>query len=208
MRFRLIIFLCLISFSASAQFWTKISFKKKHIVLPALPPATGCGFTNVNTTLKLNDLQIQPIVFEVDEFTLEATSKSVMEMAKHNMRFRIYHEASYNFSDLAALYARLRRLSEAKWYYLQSNAISRQENDDTLTIANLIGLADIKVDIGDIASAKADLLEARDLARSRGMLTETADIEKKMLLLAQNTNTAKPDVKYAEETAGGEKKGL
>lgn len=208
MRFRLIIFFCVLSFSASAQFWNKISFKKKHIILPELQPAKGQHFANTNTTLKLNSMAVQPLVLETCEFTLEATSKMVMEMAKHNMRFRVYNDASYNFSDLAALYVKLRRLSEAKWYYLQSNNISRQENDDKHTISNLVSLAAIKVDIGDIPSAKADLLEARDLARIHGMQTETADIEKKMLLLAQNfAPSFKPDIKYAEST-GSEKKAL
>ena len=208
MRLRLIIFFCLISFSASAQIWEKIGFKKKHIILPALPPAKGQQFVSTTNTLKLNSLQVQPIVFETCEFTLVATSKMVMEQAKHNMRFRVYNDASYNFSDLAALYVKLHRWSEAKWYYLQSNNISRQQNDDKHTMTNLLGLAGIKATIGDIPSAKADLIEARDLSRSLGMQTQTTDIEKQILLLAQNTSTNKPDLKYAEGTAGGEKKTL
>ena len=208
MRIRLIIIFCTISFSASAQFWQHISFKKKHVILPALPSAKNHHFIAATPVLKLNSLQVQPVELETCDFTLEATSAYVMGLAKHNMRFRVYNDASYNFSDLAALYVKLRRFSEAKWYYLQSNNISRQENDDKHTMSNLICLAAIKVDIGDIPSAKADLLEARDLARSHGMQTETADIEKKMLLLPQNTdNTVKPEVKYAEST-GNEKKAL
>lgn len=132
-----------------------------------------------------------------------------MEQAKHNMRFRVYNDASYNFSDLAALYVKLHRWSEAKWYYLQSNNISREQNDDKHTMNNLLGLAVIKVNIGDIPSARADLMEARDFSRSLGMQTQTADIEKQILLLAQNSaNTQKPDVKYAEGTLNGEKKAL
>ena len=209
MRIRLIIFFCLISFSASAQIWEKIGFKKKHLVLPALPPAKGHQFVSTNNTLKLNSLQAQPIVLETCEYTLVATSKMVMEQAKHNMRFRVYNDASYNFSDLAALYVKLHRWSEAKWYYLQSNNISREQNDYKHTMNNLLGLAGIKVNIGDIPSAKADLVEARDLSRSLGMQAQTADIEKQILLLAQNNGpTSKPDVKYAEGTLNGEKKAL
>ena len=208
MRTRLIIFFCLISFTASAQIWEKIGFKKKHIVLPALPPAKGQQFVSTNT-LRLNSLQAQPIVLETCEFSLVAASKMVMEQAKHNMRFRVYNDASYNFSDLAALYVKLHRWSEAKWYYLQSNNISRQQNDDKHTMNNLLGLADIKVNIGDMPSAKADLIEARDLSKSLGMQAQTADIEKQILLLAQNnTTTSKPDVKYAEGTLNAEKKTL
>lgn len=209
MRIRLIIFFCLISFAASAQIWEKIGFKKKHIVLPALPPAKGHQFVSTNNTLKLNSLQAQPVVLEASEFTLVATSKMVMEQAKHNMRFRVYNDASYNFSDLAALYVKLHRWSEAKWYYLQSNNISREQNDDKHTMSNLLGLAGIKVNIGDIPSAKADLIEARELSKSLGMQAQAADIDKQILLLAQNNGGAsKPDVKYAEGTLNAEKKTL
>jgi hypothetical protein len=158
--------------------------------------------------LKLNRLQVQPLVLEQCEFSLEVAEVTVMEMAKHNMRFRVYNDASYNFSDLAQIYIKLHRFSEAKWYLLQSNNISRQENDDKHTISNLINLAVVKVEFGDIPSAKADLLEARDMARAKEMQAETAEIDKKILLLAQNNTTSiKSDVKYAE-SAGSEKKAL
>ena len=208
MRLRLVIFFCAISFPASAQFWQKIAFKKKHDILPELQLSKNNSISHIPNTLKLNGLQVQPLVLEQCEFSLEVASVTVMEMAKHNMRFRIYNDASYNFSDLAQIYIKLHRLSEAKWYLLQSNNISRQENDDKHTISNLINLAAVKVDIGDMPSAKADLLEARDMARAKAMQAETAEIEKKILLLAQNnTTTVKPDVKYAE-SAGSEKKAL
>jgi hypothetical protein len=207
MRLRLIIFFCAISFSASAQFWQKIGFKKKHDILPELQLSKNNSINHIPNTLKLNGLQVQPLVIEQCEFSLEVASVTVMEMAKHNMRFRIYNDASYNFSDLALIYVKLHRLSEAKWYFLQSNNISRQENDDKHTISNLVSLAAIKVDIGDIPSAKADLIEARDLARAKAMRTEAVEIEKKILLLAQSNANVKPDVKYAE-SAGSEKKAL
>lgn len=207
MRLSLIIFFCAISFSASAQFWTKILPKKKHIVLPYLQQAKGHSFIQPERTSSFAGLDIQPNIWETCRYTLESTSKYVMEEAKHNMRFRVYNAASYNFSDLAQLYIKLHRFSEAKWYLLQSNNISRQENDDKHTIANLVSLAAIKSDIGDIPSARADLLEARDMASARGMQAEKVDIEKKILLLVQNSSAPKPDIKYAE-TTGSEKKAL
>jgi hypothetical protein len=208
MRLRLVILFCAISFSASAQFWQKIGFKKKHDILPELQLSKNNSINNISNTLTLSGLQVQPLVLQQCEFSLEVAEVTIMEMAKHNMRFRVYNEASYNFSDLAQVYIKLHRLSEAKWYLLQSNNISRQENDDKHTISNLINLAAVKVDIGDIPSAKADLVEARDMARAKAMQPETSEIEKKILLLAQiATTTVKPDVKYAE-SAGSEKKAL
>lgn len=208
MRIRLIIFFCAISFSASAQFWNNISFKKKHLIFPSLQQAKNHSFKYHGRPLELNKLQVQPLILKESDFSIQCASQMVMEMAKHNMRFRVYNDASYNFSELAALYIKLHRLSEAKWYLLQSNNISRQENDDKHTVSNLISLAAIKVDIGDASSARADLVEAREMARAKGMQPEMAEINKKMLLLDQNTApTVKPELKYAE-TAGGEKKAL
>ena len=122
-----------------------------------------------------------------------------MRNAQHNMRFRVYNDASYNFSALAKLYIQQNRYSEAKWYLLQSNLISRQRNDDKHTIANLIDLALIKSDLGDYPQAQQDLGEARDLARIRGYNDDLATIEKKMAYIKQNRNNApKADVRYAE----------
>src|SRR6202012_3909549 len=184
MRLSLVILFCAISFSASAQFWQKIGFKKKHDILPELQLSKNNSISRIPNTLKINDLQVQPIVLEQCEFSLEVAEVTIMEMAKHNMRFRVYNEASYNFSDLAQVYIKLHRLSEAKWYLLQSNNISRQENDDKHTISNLVSLAEVKTYMGDIPSARADLLEARDLALARGMQTEKSNIERKILIFA------------------------
>ena len=208
MRISLIIFFCAISFSASAQFWQKIGLKKKHIVLPELELAKNNSIIHIKSApLTVNNIEVYPIALDLSDYTLEATSKYVLGIAKHNMRFRIYNEASYNFSDLAQLYIKLHRMSEAKWYLLQSNNISRQENDDKHTISNLLSLAEIKTYIGDIPSARTDLLEARDMAKAKGMQTETTDIEKKILLLAQNNgNGVRPELKYAEGAVEIEKK--
>src|SRR5207302_5830964 len=91
------------------------------------------------------------------EFDLVAREHMIIKLAKHNMSWRIYHDASYNFSDLAQVYIKLHRLSEAKWYLLQSNKLSLEENDNKHTITNLVNLALVKNDIGDQVSARADL---------------------------------------------------
>ena len=211
MRLSLIILFCTISFSASAQWWhVDLLFKKKRIIVPYLQPVKDRSISRIKSSvLKLNpNFKVQPIDLGESAFTLQARSVEVMRQAKHNMRFRVYHDASYNFSDLAQLYVQLHRYSEAKWYFLQSNTISREENDDRHTISNLASLAYIKIQLGDVPSAHADLVEARDLAHARGFIPETADMEKKMQLLEQSASIAvKPDVKYAE-TTGNEKKAL
>jgi hypothetical protein len=203
MRFGLLLFFCTIGLSASAQWWhIKLNLNlnlKKHDVLSVLPSLKDNSISHLSLNSKPGKFTVQPLRLSQSEYSLEVAEVSVMKQAKHNMRFRIYNEASYNFSDLAQLYIQLNRLSEAKWYFLQSNQISREQNDDKHTILNLVSLAEIKVVLGDKASARADLLEARDFARARGMQISVVEIDEKILFLEQNrTIAAKPEVKYAE----------
>jgi hypothetical protein len=90
----------------------------------------------------------------------------------------------------------MRRLSEAKWYLLQSNKISIEENDDKHTITNLVSLALVKNDIGDSAAARADLVEACNLANARGMKEKAAEINRQIQMLDQNKLAS--SFKYAE----------
>ncbi|MBS1503114.1 MAG: hypothetical protein JST32_13685 [Bacteroidetes bacterium] len=197
MRYRLIIFFCIISMSASAQWW-RLNFKK-HPVFPELKAPRSVADYRISAKQQVNPVQVQPVVFGPTLFDLEAQEKVIMKLVKHNMSWRIYHEASYNFSDLAHVYIKMHRLSEAKWYLLQSNALSREENDDKHTIANLISLARVKTWIGDKVSAHADLCEALDLAKARGMQAEVAEVEKNLSALAQEkANAPRYEIKYAE----------
>ncbi|MDR6941781.1 hypothetical protein [Mucilaginibacter pocheonensis] len=131
-------------------------------------------------------------------YALLLMEASVMKTAQHNMRFRVYNSASYNFSDLAQMYLKQNRLSEAKWYLLQSLQISRQQNDNRHTITNLINLAAVKTGYGDFAQAKQDLVEARGLASSLGLTMDVAAVDKQMHYLEDNKNTLKTEIRYAE----------
>ncbi len=204
MRYSLIVFFSIIGLSASAQLHINLNFlKKKHEVLSLLGPAKGHRINSLAVTRTINTVNVKPYVLDETEFALIAREKVIIKTVKHNMSWRIYNEASYNFSDLADVYIKLHRLSEAKWYLLQSNSISRGENDDKHTIANLVTLALVKNDIGDPVSARADLVEAHDLANARGMKEKAAEIDKKIQLLDQNKTALPP--KYAETTETAKK---
>jgi hypothetical protein len=197
MRFRLIILFSIISFSASAQFPNFNFLKKKHLILTQLRMAKCRTVKNlVFATPVISPVDVQPYDLGQTEFDLVAQERAIMKLARHNMSWRIYHDASYNFSDLAQIYIKLHRLSEAKWYLLQSNKISLEENDDKHTITNLVNLALVKNDIGDAVSARADLVEAYDLANARGMKEKAVEINNQILLLDQNKLAS--SVKYAE----------
>lgn len=198
MRLFLVGLLCAISMSASAQWYRVDLLVKKHQRFAALPSPRSHGPKIQFTPVKFN----QPIVATTvtpGDYELELAEASVMRSAQHNMRFHEYHEASYNFSELARLYVQQDRLSEAKWYYLQSLNISRQQNDDKHTISSLMALAMIKAMIGDTESGLADLLEARQLALARGMKEDAALVEKEHKFIAGNKDSLiKTNLRYAE----------
>ncbi len=143
---------------------------------------------------------VYPVYFPRSEYSYEAAEGIAMTAAQHNMRYRVYADASYNFSDLARLYILQNKFSEAKWYLLQSNNISRQQNDNKHTVENLIDLAMIKTDIGDYALAEEDLTEAYNIACTNKFSDYVTEIEQKMLSLAQNKLTPSKLVsRYSED---------
>jgi len=187
-----------ISFSASAQWW-KVSLKK-HERFPQLAQLKDNSVKHLPAvTAKLHTAKIAAYNLDQSDYSLEVAEALMIRTAQHNMRFRVYAVASYNFSDLARLYIKQNRFSEAKWYLLQSNSISRQQNDDKHTIANLMDLALIKADMGDVVLAQQDLTEARQLASAKGWIANVSDIDKEVKYIQQNRTTAsKAELRYAD----------
>ena len=195
MKIILVIIFSTICFSASAQ-WYLLNFKKHRPEAIELTPDNSIARL---PKITINQLNITPELLGPTEYNFKAVEAVVLKTAKHNMRFRVYNDASYNFSELARLYIQQNRYAEAKWFLLQSNSISRDENDDKHTIANLIDLATVKSGLGDYTLAQQDLDEAHNIANARGFKDDVTTIDKRMLLLKQNkVNMQKVDVRYAE----------
>lgn len=175
MRIILIVLLCSISLNVSAQWW-RLTKRER------LPAIEMPEFHNPLTFPKINVANPRLVQYAVQRsaYSLEREETVVMKEAQHNMRFRIYDVASYKFSDLAQLYVKQNRYSEAKWYFLQSSYLSRQQSNDKLTIFNLTKLAMVKLQIGDFVLAREDLREARDLAAAHGWLLDLLETEKKL----------------------------
>jgi hypothetical protein len=188
--------LALFSMPASAQ-WYRISLKK-HERLPLIT-APKFGLSKRYTATDFSKRKIQAFYVGMGDFEIEAQEDMIMKSAQHNMRFHVYNVASYDFSALAKLYIMQKRLSEAKWYLLQSNSISREENDDRHTIANLMDLAMIKADMGDISLSQQDLAEARQMAVSHGWLPLAKDVDKEANFIKLNRSTVpQPGIRYAD----------
>ncbi len=71
------------------------------------------------------------------------------------------------FDNLALVYHLQKKYTQAKWFNLQSNGLSRDGHDTAGIIHSLINLASVKQDIKDFALAKKDLDEALALAKTQ-----------------------------------------
>jgi hypothetical protein len=200
MKLLLVIFFAAMCTTASAQWYRVDQLLKKKAVRPPYEDLSGGSYIVRFSAEKPPHPKIHPVLIDRSDYSLEASENVVMQLAQHNMRFRIYNDASYNFSDLARLYVKQNRLSEAKWYLLQSNSISRQENDDKHTIQNLIDLANIKAAMGDVLLAQQDLAEAHDLAYAKGLNQYFETIDLATQYLNQNKlPKQKPVLIYADD---------
>jgi hypothetical protein len=200
MKFILLIFFAAICTTASAQWYNVSQLLKKKVVRPPVIEMVPGRYIARFPAVKFPSVKIHPIVIDRSEYSLEAAEAVVMKEAQHNMRFRIYNDASYNFTELAHMYVKQNRYSEAKWYLLQSNNISRQENDDKHTIENLIDLATIKANMGDIALAEQDLAEAHDLAQAKGLPQYLETIDLATQYIRQNKQPKqRPALIYADD---------
>lgn len=111
------------------------------------------------------------IYYKIAEIKKKLKSPKLAEFYIIN-RALPYFSASNNlegrrkgFDFLGNLYHEQKRLSQAKWFYLQANTLSRELKDTVSTINSLISLGVVKIAIGDMALAKKDLAEADELSR-------------------------------------------
>jgi tetratricopeptide (TPR) repeat protein len=74
-----------------------------------------------------------------------------------------------SFDDLARVYVSQKKYSEAKWFTLQSNKISRQKKDIPNIIGSLVKLSAIKMELGEYKMAARDLNEALKWSTANNM---------------------------------------
>ncbi|MGN6177938.1 MAG: hypothetical protein ACTHNW_02090 [Mucilaginibacter sp.] len=196
MKFTLVIVvLTALNLSASAQ-WYQIL---KHKRLPLIANVHDISARQLKMPATAM-VKVPTFHRGMTDYLLDISEKRMIRIAQHNMSWRIYDVASYNFSDLAKLYIQQKRLSEAKWYLLQSNTLARRQNDDRHTIANLLDLALVKADMGDVTLAQQDLAEACDIATAHNWNDNVAAIEKEVKFIQQNkTASTKIALRYADD---------
>jgi len=103
---------------------------------------------------------------------IENTLKAVHYYSKYDDTLGL--RASFN--NLALVYRDQRKYSQAKWFILQSNSISRIKNDVPNIISSLLLLAAVKTDIKDYSLAMQDLNEALSLAGNNAKTQGTVQL--------------------------------
>jgi hypothetical protein len=88
-----------------------------------------------------------------------------------------------NFDRLGRAYVMQNKFTEAKWYFLQSNCISRDRHDVTHIINGLLELAEVKSFIKDYALAQKDLQEAIVLSKYSYNMPLQIEVERKLAAL-------------------------
>ena len=99
------------------------------------------------------------------------------------------------FNYLTKVYRAQKKFSQAKWFVLQSNTISRTLNDAPNIISSLLELAAIKMDIKDYSLAMRDLNEALKLSADNHYSRTEVKVQESYAMLYSRTKN------YAKEAA-------
>jgi len=91
-----------------------------------------------------------------------------------------------SFDNLARVYRSEKKFSQAKWFILQSNTLSRAKNDVPNIISSLLELSLIKTDIKDYKLAMRDLNEALTLSSANHLPKTEADVQMGYVTLYNN----------------------
>lgn len=139
-----------------------------------------------------NDSLKGPIYTEIahqylkyDTISNKKTRTAYQESVLSNTMSAIHYYSRYNdttglrtsFDDLAHVYHAQHKYTQAKWFILQSNSLSRDKNDNPNIIASLIELASIKTDIKDYSLAMRDLKEALVLSSKKHYPQQESEVE-------------------------------
>lgn len=115
----------------------------------------------------------------------------VLKAIHYNSKFDDPLAIRNNFNCLASAYFIQKKYTQAKWFVLQSNYISRYRKDVPAMINSLMQLASVKVAIKDYKMAEKDFNSAIALTKRKNDVARQIDIERCLATLYNNTNRAK-----------------
>ncbi|WP_158828481.1 hypothetical protein [Mucilaginibacter lacusdianchii] len=135
---------------------------------------------------------------KADIYTKIATCYLDFDSAPNTYTKRIYQENAINYTmaalhlfskradttglkisytNLSKAYRSQNKFAQAKWFVLQANALSRQQNNVNDIINSLVELASIKMDIRDYNLARKDLNEALRLSVLNNSIDDNAQVK-------------------------------
>jgi tetratricopeptide (TPR) repeat protein len=88
-----------------------------------------------------------------------------------------------SFNTLATVYLAQKKYTQAKWFILQSNTLSRAKNDVPNIISSLVVLANIKMDIKDYDLALGDLTDAQKLSVTHRLARTESVVQQNLAML-------------------------
>jgi tetratricopeptide (TPR) repeat protein len=201
---KLLIFIVIISCGFKAAAFSSEPDSSIQKVQPAL---TVLDSLQQQLTLTTNDslksgiyAQVAAEYLKYDKLTDKKTKLAYQTNALNYTYLALHSYSKYNdttglrvcFDNLSKIYRSQKKYSQAKWFILQSNSLSRIKNDVPNIMASLITLANIKMEIKDYKLALRDLNEALQLSTvNHYPKTESAVQESYALLYSHLKNYPK-----------------
>lgn len=140
-----------------------------------------------NYYLRYDSITIKRTKQYYQDEALEFTMKALHSYSKYNDTPGLIT----SFDNLVKIYKDQKKFSQAKWFVLQSNAMSRLQNDRSKVISTLVDLAGIKVSIKDYKLAMRDLNEALALSTQYHYAQQEASVQQGFALLYARMNEPK-----------------
>lgn len=180
-----------------------------HVITDSVQIVTLSPLDSLKQELSINQYdslkaglytQIASQYLNYDKITSKREKANYQNEAINYTMLALHNYSKYNdtlgmrncFDNLVKVYRAQRKFSQAKWFVLQSNTISRTLHDTPNIIASLIQLAAIKIDIKDYSLAMRDLNEALKLTTGNKMpKTEVRVQESYALLYSKMKNYTK-----------------
>lgn len=82
-----------------------------------------------------------------------------------------------SYSNLSKAYRAQKKYTQAKWFILQANTLSRRQKAAPAIVSSLVDLAAIKIDIKDYKLAQKDLKEAHRIALKNNLASQDSTVK-------------------------------
>ena len=131
-------------------------------------------------TVKADTLNQLALGLATPKASLKDLNQAIEYIMKGLHMYSKYRDSTglrQTFDHLGLVYHLQKKYVQAKWFYIQSNSLSRELNDTANIIHSLIALSSVKTDIKDYEMASKDLHEALNIAKSQPGIDAQIEVE-------------------------------